>query len=257
MNTHVQQARAQSKPDPYLILSVGKKTVQTAVQMRNDSPVWEQGFTFLVANPDNDTLQLRIVDQKTEKEIGRCTYILSGLLAADNMSITAQPFRLQKSGAESIVTMSLVMRIFKKAEQEDTQSSPTSGRRIADTLSRTSSVRSHSEVSTTTSTGGGPVPTLQKQDSKMSVHSQFAPADDDSVGGGSSAAIVEESDFVESTEAAAQQLSASPSFLQKTLTHRTPSVTSSAGAAGLGRIQLTLRYSIHRQRLIVIVHKIM
>jgi len=41
------------------------------------------------------------------------------------------------------------------------------------------------------------------------------------------------------------------------LIHRTPSMTSSAGIAGRGRIQLTLRYSIQRQRLVVIVHKIM
>lgn len=257
IHANVQQARAQSKPDPYLILSVGKKTEQTAVQMRTDSPVWEQGFTFLVANPDNDTLQLRIVDQKTEKEIGRYTYILSALLMADNMAVTAQPFRLQKSGPDSILTMSLVMRIFKKAAQDDTQSSPGSG------LSRTSSMRSNSEI-TTTASGGGAVPTLQKQDSKISVHSQFVQGDGDSVGG-NSGAIVEE-DFVESTVVAGQQLSASPSFLHKNidagsspahLIHRTPSVTSSAGSAGLGRIQLTLRYSIHRQRLIVIVHKIM
>ena len=40
------------------------------------------------------------------------------------------------------------------------------------------------------------------------------------------------------------------------LSHRTLSATSSAGDAGLGRIQLTLRYSVQRQRLIVVIHKI-
>lgn len=63
-----------------MVLSVGKKTEQTAVQMRTDSPVWEQGFTFLVGNPDNDTLQLKLYDQKTNNEIGKFTFILSNLM---------------------------------------------------------------------------------------------------------------------------------------------------------------------------------
>lgn len=235
--------------------------------MRNDSPVWEQGYTFLVANPDNDTLQLRIVDQKTEKEIGRYTYILSALLKADDLSVNTQPFRLQKSGPESIVTMSLVLRIFKKiANQEDDamsqHSSPNAARRAIDgaNLSRTSSVRS--------ATISEPVPsvqqqTLHKQESKLSMHSQISGGGGTDDAAESNATAIEEA-FIESLASAGSQLSASPSNSQRTsdngspsLIHRTPSVTSSAGTAGLGRIQLTIRYSIHRQRLIVIVHKIM
>lgn len=41
------------------------------------------------------------------------------------------------------------------------------------------------------------------------------------------------------------------------LTHRIPDITSSAGEYNLGRIQLTLRYSVQRQKLTVIIHKIM
>lgn len=29
--------------------------------MRTDCPVWEQGYTFLVANPDNDGLYLKVI----------------------------------------------------------------------------------------------------------------------------------------------------------------------------------------------------
>lgn len=47
------------------------------------------------------------------------------------------------------------------------------------------------------------------------------------------------------------QLSSSPNLI-----HRNLSLTSSAGEAGLGRIQLTLRYSVARQKLVVVVHKI-
>lgn len=40
------------------------------------------------------------------------------------------------------------------------------------------------------------------------------------------------------------------------LIHRTPSTTSSAGESKLGRIQLTLRYSVQRQKLIIDIHRI-
>lgn len=40
------------------------------------------------------------------------------------------------------------------------------------------------------------------------------------------------------------------------LTHRQPSITSSAGEFKLGRIQLTLRYSVPRQKLVIVIHKV-
>lgn len=235
-------ARQQSKPDPYLVLSVGKTTQQTPVQMRTDAPIWEQGFTFLVANPDNDALQLRIVDQKTDKELGRFTYTLRALLEKTGMEIVSQPFQLQKSGAESKLTMSLALRILKKApnSEDNAQLAVTAGREeIVEDPSR--ALPKPDDIS--------PVPPLRKQDSRMSNHSY---------GNDNDSGLAQEEISAPLT---ASKTSASPSpDLSEpgtTLLHRTPSMTSSAGIAGRGRIQLTLRYSIQRQRLVVIVHKIM
>lgn len=228
-------------------MSVGKKSEQTVVQMRTDVPVWEQGFTFLVPNPDNDTLQVRIIDQKTEKELGHFIYILSTLLEQKNMEVVSQPFQLQKSGPDSKITMSLCMRILKKSPntEDDAISQQSSSDKTAlDALSRGSSVRVNSEKLPNLST-------LEKQESRVSTNS-----------------FVSDSDFGAISEdhlipASGTQLSASPPNSTNSsdsgmhLVHRTPSITSSAGSAGLGRIQLTTRYSVQRQRLVVIVHKIM
>lgn len=236
-----QLARQQSKPDPYLVLSVGKQTEQTPVQMRTDAPIWEQGFTFLVANPDNDTLQLRIVDQKTDKELGRFTYILRALLEKAGMEIVSQPFQLQKSGPESKLTMTLALRILKKAPnlEDDAQLAIAEKGDTIEDLSRPSS--KSDDVS--------PVPPLRKQDSRMSNHSYSN--DNDS-------GLAQEEINVAMT-ASKTSASPSPDFSEQSsnLIHRTPSITSSAGVSGRGRIQLTLRYSVQRQRLVVIVHKIM
>lgn len=95
---------------------MGKQKQQTAMIMRDDSPVWEQGFTFLVGNPDNDTLQIKIYDQKTGNEIGQYGYVIASLMNKQNMELVSQPFQIQKSGPESKLIMSLSLRILKKAE---------------------------------------------------------------------------------------------------------------------------------------------
>lgn len=41
------------------------------------------------------------------------------------------------------------------------------------------------------------------------------------------------------------------------LTHRFPDITSSAGENGLGRIQLSIHYTVQRQKLFITIHKIM
>jgi len=56
----LQNARPSKKPDPYAQLSLGKQQEVTNVQMRTYDPVWEQGFTFLVNNPESDSLFIKV-----------------------------------------------------------------------------------------------------------------------------------------------------------------------------------------------------
>lgn len=134
---NLKQARVHSKPDPYLVASVGKQKQQTAMIMRDDSPVWEQGFTFLVGNPDNDTLQIKIFDQKTGNEIGQFGFVIASLMNKENMELVSQPFQIQKSGPESKLIMSLSLRILKKA---DVIEDPENPEPTQPQLSRTTSI---------------------------------------------------------------------------------------------------------------------
>lgn len=230
--TGLPQARSQSKPDPFVTLSVGKVNEQTVALKRTDVPVWEQGFSFLVANPENDTLQLKITDQKTEKELGQYTFILGTLLAKEKMEVAVQPYQLQKSGPESKLTMSMSLRILKPStgEVEELNGS--------DAVSIKTPTRSDSTVSEKVKPSD--LVTSGFVDLDTGVNETFSSANAPEPLGSSSPTSLNES-----VESGSQ------------LIHRTMSTTSSAGAAGLGRIQLTLRYSVHRQRLVVIVHKIM
>ncbi|XP_049535386.1 extended synaptotagmin-2 isoform X2 [Anopheles darlingi] len=257
------QARQQSQPDPYLVLSVGKKTEQTSVQMRTDAPVWEQGFTFLVGNPDNDTFQLKVIDQKTGNTIGTLTYILSALMEKKNLEIMSQPFQLQKSGPESKILMSLSLRILKRHQEVDvdrqagdkspgseTDSGLTRSSSVrAPSLSQSASQQATSMEAATSSEGLTHQASIRKQESRKSNTSAIVDQ-----------MLIQEEPFAVSTVNAVLMSTPprSPNLSDggTELLRRSPSTTSSAGSAGLGRIQLTTAYSVQRQRLIVIVHKI-
>jgi Ca2+-dependent lipid-binding protein, contains C2 domain len=56
----LQNARPSKVPDPYAQLCLGNQQEVTNVQMRTSDPVWERGFTFLVNNPDSDSLFIKV-----------------------------------------------------------------------------------------------------------------------------------------------------------------------------------------------------
>ncbi|XP_060645558.1 extended synaptotagmin-2 isoform X1 [Drosophila nasuta] len=229
---HLKQARANSKPDPYLVCSVNKQKKQTAMILRDDSPVWEQGFTFLVTNPDNECLNVKIYDQKTGNDIGQYTYTLSTLLKQFNMEVIQQPFQLQKSGPESKLYMSLSLRIMKAGEIEE-----------SDTLEQAAALARSASVKTPEATVTPPaVKDTQVISKRLSAESP----------------IIEEEPTkvtpVISTSASMEKPISE--VVSQVLTHRVPETTSSAGEHGLGRIQLSLTYSAQRQKLDVTIHKI-
>lgn len=48
------------QPDVYLVASVGGNTRRTGTILRSCDPVWEQGFTFLVSNPETGILHIKV-----------------------------------------------------------------------------------------------------------------------------------------------------------------------------------------------------
>ncbi|XP_075146495.1 extended synaptotagmin-like protein 2 isoform X3 [Haematobia irritans] len=240
---NLKQARTNSNPDPYLVCSVGKQKQQTGMIMRDNSPVWEQGFTFLVGNPDNDTLQIKIFDQKTGNEIGQFGYVIATLLRKENMDIVSQPFQIQKSGPESKLIMSLSLRILKKA---DTIEDPEGGEiasndnKLTRSVSKTASIQEPSSPKE-----------LQSQSSRVSVDTPVAE---------------EELNLKVSTPTNLQSITPprSPNPFnaslvggESMLTHRVPDLSHSPGEHGLGRILLNIHYLSQRQKLFVTIKKIM
>ncbi|ERL90322.1 hypothetical protein D910_07671 [Dendroctonus ponderosae] len=223
---YLPQARSSTKPDPYVTLRVGATTKETTHKMRTIHPVWEEGYTFLVANPENDSFYLNVIDKKTNSDIGQFVFKIKSLSDKSNLQVIKEPFTLLKSGPESKIVLSMHLRIFKSLQNEEMQSDQPS------VFARTdSSVSTSSDLN---------------QTEAVPVENQ-------------------RSSLIESVDASVEEIihnSANESLTSASvgsgeqLIRRVPSQTSSAGEAGLGRIQLTLRYSVQRQRLIVVVHKV-
>lgn len=248
------QVRAQSKPDPFAIISVGKTNQQTAALRRTDAPVWEQGFTFLVANPANDTLQIKLVDQKTEKELGHFAYIMSSLLTKPDLQVVSQPFQLQKAGPTSKIIMSMALKILTRPSNQPiepaagepaiqrqlSQTSQSSVQRQSSQVKRQPSQVSQSDVSEVKSIKLADFPTKLAE----------FPDEVEQIVDKTASDVTE---FI-SNEAANILGEDTTNQLRK---RQLSTQLSGNSSHGLGRIQMSMHYSVDRQRLSVTVHKIM
>ncbi|XP_076234600.1 extended synaptotagmin-like protein 2 isoform X2 [Calliopsis andreniformis] len=239
--------RGNKQPDVYLEASIGGKVSRTATMLRSCDPVWEQGFTFLVSNPETGVLHIKITDEKTGMIVGEMSYNISLLLVQNNLEITQQPYDLQMAEADSKLILSMSLNILKYEEPEPTSEEDDDDHDINQLKKRIE--RQESNISNTLSTNSVPPSPLKRQPSKESVNSLTR-----STGSGA-AILAEEANQVDEelivTTTAPSSLTGSPQLI-----HRTPNTTTSAGEAKLGRIQLSIRYSVQRQKLIIVVHKI-
>ncbi|XP_037871782.1 extended synaptotagmin-1 isoform X3 [Bombyx mori] len=255
-------ARVQSRPDPYLMVTVGKKTENTAVQLRTDDPVYEIGYSFLVQNPEIDTLDVKVLDQKTGSQLGQLFYSISALLKEKDLTMLTQPLMLQKSGPESKIILSLQLRILKEAIKEVDIDEESLEAAVAEPSPPTPSP-SVSSAATDTTDGGASHPRPQSAAPADSLPAQPASSGDtelknieDSVQDDASQRSVPEEIIDKEVDSPQENQPPSGRDSPK-LIHRTSSLTTSAGEAGLGRILLSLRYSMQNQTLYIVVHKIM
>ncbi|XP_076645887.1 extended synaptotagmin-like protein 2 isoform X2 [Halictus rubicundus] len=234
--------RGNKQPDVFLEATVGGDKKRTATLLRSCDPVWEQGFTFLVSNPETSILHIKITDEKTAFIVGEMNYNISLLLKENNLEITQQPYDLQMAEADSKLILSMSLSILKYEEPEPTSEEDDDDHDITQLNKRIE--RQESNISNTSSRKFPPSP-LKRQPSKESVKSSTGSG---AGNGPEETAPPNEEIVVINT---ASSLTGSPQLL-----HRNLSITSSSGEAKLGRIQLSLRYSVQRQKLIVVVHKI-
>lgn len=119
------QIHPEDKPDPFAKVTVSNTERLTSVKKETDTPIWEQGFTFLVANPEHDTLKIQIIGQTSSKKsgesLGQFLFNISNLLTQNDLRNVLQAFQLQKSGTTSKLKLSMALKILRRSGTQSLQ----------------------------------------------------------------------------------------------------------------------------------------
>ncbi|VCX41211.1 unnamed protein product [Gulo gulo] len=257
-----------SNPNPLVQMSVGHKAQESKIRYKTNEPVWEENFTFFIHNPKRQDLEVEVKDEQHQCSLGHLKIPLSQLLTSDDMTMN-QRFQLSNSGPNSTLKMKIALRVLHLEKQErspDHQHSAQVKRPSVSKEGRKISVRS------------------QKSASPGSGDSSTAPCTP-VIGSSSKPGMEERPQPVEASPQGPRDLGRSSSSLQTGTTcspshvsvkEPTPSIASdislpiatqelrqrlrqlengtTLGQSPLGQIQLTIRHSSQRNKLVVVVH---
>uniref|UniRef100_A0A669C851 Extended synaptotagmin 2 n=1 Tax=Oreochromis niloticus TaxID=8128 RepID=A0A669C851_ORENI len=105
-----------SDPSPYVHFRVGHKTLESKIRYKTKEPLWEDCFSFLVHNPRRQELEVEVKDDKNKCTLGNLTVPLSSLLVEKDMTLN-QRFPLKNSGPSSTVKLKMALRILSLEKQ--------------------------------------------------------------------------------------------------------------------------------------------
>uniref|UniRef100_A0A663M456 Extended synaptotagmin 2 n=1 Tax=Athene cunicularia TaxID=194338 RepID=A0A663M456_ATHCN len=258
-----------SNPNPLVLLSVGHKAQESKIRYKTNEPVWEENFTFFVHNPKRQDLEVEVRDEQHQCSLGNFKLPLSQLLESEDLTMH-QRFHLSNSGPNSTINMKIALRVLsleKQARSPDHQHSAQVKRPSLSKDARKSSFKPQVPVSPTPDSNK-PVPAspVIDSDKKTDTAEKSQPPN---------ASPQWPTDLSRSSSSLhASNFSYSPSHLS--VKEPTPSIASdislpiatqelrqrlrqlengtTLGQSPLGQIQLTIRHSSQRNKLIVVVH---
>uniref|UniRef100_A0A673AWE3 Extended synaptotagmin-like protein 2b n=1 Tax=Sphaeramia orbicularis TaxID=375764 RepID=A0A673AWE3_9TELE len=249
--------KSSSEPSPYVQFTVGHKTLESKIRYKTKEPLWEDCFSFLVHNPRRQELEVEVKDDKHKCTLGTLMVPLSSLLVEEDMTLT-QCFPLRNSGPNSNIKLKMALRIL-CLEKQGSSDQPSSV-----------------QVRKSSATQPNPVPPKRRSASASPLPVPTPPPPMDA-----STLSLHHRDgepYSASPLRSMSNLSTCMSSSQKHLPHKesTPSLASDIslpfatlelqqrlrhlqnGSAPsqypLGEIQLTVRHSSQRNKLIVVVH---
>ncbi|XP_031471831.1 extended synaptotagmin-2 isoform X1 [Phasianus colchicus] len=258
-----------SNPNPLVLLSVGHKAQESKIRYKTNEPVWEENFTFFVHNPKRQDLEVEVRDEQHQCSLGNFKLPLSQLLESEDLTIH-QRFQLSNSGPNSTINMKIALRVLsleKQARSPDHQHSAQVKRPSVSKDARKSSFKPQVPVSPPLdSSKHAPASPATDSDKKTDVAEKSQPPN---------ASPQWPTDLSRSSSSLhASNFNYSPSHLS--VKEPTPSIASdislpiatqelrqrlrqlengtTLGQSPLGQVQLTIRHSSQRNKLIVVVH---
>ncbi|KAB7501178.1 Extended synaptotagmin-2 [Armadillidium nasatum] len=237
-----------SIPDPYVRLHVGNTKYDTAVHLRTNDPIFEEGFTFLV------------MDQKTNQRQGKLQIDLNSLLKQKTMETIGEEFSLSgAAGGRATIKLNLTLRILKTGTKKD-------GKKIGEKEFEDLSPQGNDEKEKTSSlkTSGSvdASPTAKPADAiSQPLVEEVKAGDDTGIGSQIDSEELDKSSFPtdvsesEMTTSTVPLTQSSPLLSVDDSTKLRHRDVNASGAYNLGRIQLTVTYG-PRNNLVIVVHRI-
>ncbi|XP_053782219.1 extended synaptotagmin-2 isoform X2 [Desmodus rotundus] len=260
--------KVNSSPNPLVQMSVGHKAQESKIRYKTNEPVWEENFTFFVHNPKRQDLEVEVRDEQHQCSLGNLKIPLSRLLASDDMTIN-QRFQLSNSGPNSTLKMKIALRVLHLEKQDrspDHQHSARVKRPSVSKEGRKVSVRS--QMSTSPGAGdSSPAPstpvvgvTARPGLEERALPAEASPQGPRDLGRSSSSLQVGATCspshiFVkEPTPSIASDISLPIATQELRQRLRQLENGTTLGQSPLGQIQLTIRHSSQRNKLVVVVH---
>ncbi|XP_075903676.1 extended synaptotagmin-2-B isoform X2 [Nelusetta ayraudi] len=253
--------KSSSEPSPYVQLTVGHKTLESKIRYKTKEPLWEDCLSFLVHNPRRQELELEVKDDKHKCTLGNLTVPLSILLAEEDMTLT-QCFPLRNSGPSSTVKLKMALRLLslKKQVSSDQPSSVQVRKSSAPQPTAASSLRQSASDSPLPPPTPPPQPqpplnastfTLQQRDGEP--YSATPPRSVSTLSI-SMCGSQKHLPHKESTPSLASDVSLPFATLELQQRLRQLQNGSALSQFPLGEVQLTVRHSAQRNKLIVVAH---
>ncbi|XP_073437712.1 extended synaptotagmin-2 isoform X2 [Dendrobates tinctorius] len=255
-----------STPNPFVVFSVGHNVQESKVKYKTVEPVWEQTFTFYVHNPKRQDLDIEVKDDYHQSSMGNLKIPLSQLLTSEDLTMNRR-FQLNNSGPNSVINMKIALRILyvdRPVRSPDEQytshvkrPSIFKGKSIPPTPTTPSTVREAPKPP--------PTPKLDpnkkiENGEKESPHnaSPQRPTElhksSSNLSGSSFTYSPSHLSMKEPTPSIASDISLPIATQELRQRLRQLQNGTSLGQSPLGQIQLTIRYSAQRHKLMVVVH---
>ncbi|XP_059199642.1 extended synaptotagmin-3 isoform X2 [Centropristis striata] len=110
---HSREARLTKRtvcPNSFVEFSIGEDVQKSKVVYSSKDPKWEEGFTFFVHNVKTQQLMLQVKEPEKKTQLGVLNIPLTRLLNVSDMTLD-QRFPLERSGANSQIKLKATLRI--------------------------------------------------------------------------------------------------------------------------------------------------
>lgn len=221
-------SKAAGEPSPQVQLVVGQQERWSSIKHSTNDPVWEEIFYLLLSNPEVQELDIKVVDNKCGQVLGHLSFRLSRLLKEEGLKVD-EPLVLLGTGHQAKLQMTLQLRLLSSIKR-----------------------RSSSVVE--------PLPRPSRGSVRVSDHEELPPAHRASLkepsGPPSSPKQAQVPSLDEVVHSTVSPILDSMAMGEGPLeaTNRDPQ-REVLGDPGAGKLQLTLRYSAQRSRMVVVVHR--